>query len=266
MLEQTGQMCKMSQQSSFEDLKLERASSCDAGAAGNDPKHVAALFGTAAGASKAATALDPRSLSSSCASKLDSCESVLSSSCASKLDSCEPVESSPSCGDTSGDHVHAVQAVAQDSDFHCSRADLESARSCYTAATSIALPSSGAHRALVPSDLMTAHPWRLAAAGLMGDDVGGGGRPQVIRPFEKSPAASPSASSREFNHDRCSRAWYNRIVAAQMDSDNTDDETECTERRTSGGSSTMSGVVSSQNPSGGALGPDHTVDRAPVEP
>ena len=237
---------QMSQQSSFEDLKLERASSCDAG---NDPKHVAALFGTAAGASKAATALDPRSLSSSCASKLDSCE---------------PVESSPSCGDTSGDHVHAVQAVAQDSDFHCSRADLESARSCYTAATSIALPSSGAHlnRALVPSDLMTAHPWRLAAAALMGEDVGGGGRPQVIRPFEKSPA-SPSASSREFNHDRFSRAWYNRIVAAQMDSDNTDDETET---RTSSGSSTMSGGVSSQTPSGGALGPDHTVDRAPVEP
>ena len=250
---------QMSQQSSFEDLKLERASSCDAG---NDPKHVAALFGTAAGASKAATALDPRSLSSSCASKLDSCGSVLSSSCASKLDSCEPVESSPSCGDTSGDHVHAVQAVAQDSDFHCSRADLESARSCYTAATSITLPSSGADRALVPSDLMTAHPWRLAAAALMGEDVGGGGRPQVIWPFEKSPA-SPSASSREFNHDRCSRAWYNRIVAAQMDSDNTDDETET---RTSSGSSTMSGVVSSQTPSGGALGPDHIVDRAPGEP
>ena len=155
-----------------------------------------------------------------------------------------------------------MQAVAQDSDFHCSRADLESARCCYTAATSIALPSSGAHRALVPSDLMTAHPWRLAAAALMGDDVGGGGRPQVIWPFEKSPA-SPSASSREFNHDRFSRAWYNRIVAAQMDSDNTDDETET---RTSSGSSTMSGGVSSQTPSGGALGPDHTVDRAPVEP
>ena len=62
------------------------------------------------------------------------------------------------------------------------------------------------------------------------------------------------------------RAWYNRIVAAQMDTDNTADETECTERRTSGGSSTMSGVVSSQNPSGGALGPDHTADRAPVNP
>ena len=43
---------------------------------------------------------------------------------------------------------------------------------------------------------MTAHPWRLAAAALMGDDVGGG-RPQVIRPFEKSPASS-GASSLEF--------------------------------------------------------------------
>lgn len=234
---------QMSQQSSFEDLELERISSCDAGI---EPKYVAALFGTAAAASKAATAMDPLTLSSSCASKLDSCESV---------------ESSPSCGDTSGDHVHAVQAVAQDSDFHCSRADLESARSCYTAATSITLPSSGADRALVPSDLMTAHPWRLAAAGLMGDDVGGG-RPQVIRPFEKSPA-SPSASSRGFNHDKFSRAWYNRIVAAQMDSDNTDDETET---RTSSGSSTKSGGVSPQIPSGGALGPDHIVDRAPGEP
>ena len=95
---------QMSQQSSFEDLELERASSCDAGI---DPKCVAALFGTAAGASKAATAWDPLTLSSSCASKLDSCESV---------------ESSPSCGVACG--VHAVQAVPQDSDFHCSRADL----------------------------------------------------------------------------------------------------------------------------------------------
>ena len=120
------------------------------------------------------------------------------------------------------------------------------------------------------SDLMTAHPWRLAAAALMGDDVGGG-RPQVIRPFEKSPASS-GASSLEFtrpglvDHDSMLCAWYNRIVAAQMDTDNTDDETECTERRTSGGSSTMSGGVSSQNPSGGALGPDQTADRAPVNP
>ena len=246
---------QMSQQSSFEDLELERASSCivedleleraSSCDAGIDPKCVAALFGTAAAASKATTALDLQTLSSSCASKLDSCESV---------------ESSPSCGVACG--VHAVQAVPQDSDFHCSRADLETARSCYTAVTSIAQPS-GADRARVPSDLMTAHPWRLA--GLMGSDVGGGS-PQFIRPFEKSPS-SPSASSWDdmrpelVDLNSMLRAWYNRIVAAQMDTDNTDDETECTERRTSGGSSTKSGDVSSQNSSGGVLGPDHTADR-----
>jgi hypothetical protein len=51
------------------------------------------------------------------------------------------------------------QTVAQDSDFYCSCADLEYARSYYTVVSSVVFPYTD--RTGVPSHSMTVHPWRL---------------------------------------------------------------------------------------------------------